>query len=265
MRAARASSSASTCNSTGSATISVVPRDLTACLRPGHHSSAPGIKVGHAPADFGVPRLLGVRIRWTVDALIQRVGNFKPFRVAQLQSLGDNALLIRHTSYSTANRERGNLKIVTFAVRFRRKATHMSWDAILLRIKGKPRPIEEVDDDQYLPLGSRKDVLAAIMVAFPEAKWETPTQLFHHDGDVSIEFVLQGRNPVDSVTLEVRGEGDPITPILKLAKSNRWVVLDTSTSEFMDPGDPSPEGYEGYRKLVRGVEKKKPPKRRKKK
>jgi hypothetical protein len=129
----------------------------------------------------------------------------------------------------------------------------MSWDAVLLRIKGKWRPVEEVGDDEYLPLGKRKDVLSAIMEAFPTAAWETPTQLFYRDGDLSIEFVPQGRNPIESMIVEVRGEGDPIPPLVQLATSNGWVLLDTSTSEFIDPGEPSDEGYAGYRKLVIGI------------
>ena len=74
----------------------------------------------------------------------------------------------------------------------------MSWDAVLLRIKGALRPIDEVDDEDYLPLGKRKDVLAAITETFPTARRETPTQLIYQDGDLSIEFVPQGRNPIDS-------------------------------------------------------------------
>ena len=139
----------------------------------------------------------------------------------------------------------------------------MSWDAVLLHISGAVRPLEDVNDEDYLPLGRRKDVLAAITMSFPSAARQSPSELLYRDGDLSIEFKLEGRDPVDSVLIEVRGAGDPITPLLDLATRNGWVVLDASTSEFIDPDDPSGEGYGGYRRLVAGVRDKSKPKRRK--
>jgi hypothetical protein len=128
----------------------------------------------------------------------------------------------------------------------------MSWDAVLLRVKGGVRPMEEIEDGDYLPLGSRGDVVAAIRAAFPAGKWEAGSQLLFTDGDLSIEFAPSGKGEVDSVVVEVRGEGDPITPLMELASRNGWVVLDASTSELIDPDEPSDEGYGGYRRLVRG-------------
>jgi hypothetical protein len=136
----------------------------------------------------------------------------------------------------------------------------MSWDAVLVRTKGKPGPAWEAEE---VPLGKRADVLAAIMAVFPSATRDTRTQLFYRDGDLSIEFHFQGKNPVDSILLEVRGEGDPITPLLDLAARNGWALLDCSTSEFIDPKNPSDNGYGGYRKLVKGISCRKPPRRRK--
>ena len=134
----------------------------------------------------------------------------------------------------------------------------MSWDAVLLRIRGAVRPLEEVDDEDYLPLGKRKDVVTAIEATFPRVAREGPSELLYRDGDLSIEFRLEGRDPVDSVVLEVRGKGDPITPLLELATRHGWVVLDASTSEFLDPDSPSPGGYAGYRTVVKGSAKGKP-------
>jgi hypothetical protein len=46
--------------------------------------------------------------------------------------------------------------------------------------------------------------------------------------------------------LNVRGTGDPISSILKLTEANGWVAVDCSTSEFIDPANPSYEGWEGF-------------------
>ena len=136
----------------------------------------------------------------------------------------------------------------------------MSWDAVLLRTGGDSNEPWGAEES---PLGKRAEVLAAIMEVFPSAEWDTPTQLFYRDGDLSIEFRFQGKNPVESVLLEVRGEGDPIAPLLDLAARNGWQVLDCSTSEFIDPKNPSDTGFDGYRKLVKGFRGGKLPKRRK--
>jgi hypothetical protein len=64
--------------------------------------------------------------------------------------------------------------------------------------------------------------------------------------------------------LEVRGDGDPITPLLHLATTNGWTILDGSTSEYIDPKKPDRNGYGGYRKLVKGIGAKGRPKRPKK-
>jgi hypothetical protein len=74
-----------------------------------------------------------------------------------------------------------------------------------------------------------------------------------------------GRSPVTQVMLEVRGQGDPITPLLELAARNGWVVFDVSTSDYIDPNKPSRNGYGGYRKLVRAITAKKRPTKPKKK
>jgi hypothetical protein len=51
----------------------------------------------------------------------------------------------------------------------------MSWDALILRIRGPFRPAEDVAESEYLPLGSLDSVAAAIRSAFPCAEWNGPT------------------------------------------------------------------------------------------
>jgi len=127
----------------------------------------------------------------------------------------------------------------------------MSWDAVLLRVGPGVTSVEDMDEE--LPLGTRKDVLDAILAVFPTCHRETPTRLTYLAGDLSIQFALHGGGTIDSVTVEVRGQGDPVSPLLDLAQRNGWVVLDVSTSEFINPDRPQDSGYAGYRKLVNGT------------
>src|SRR5688500_7033694 len=98
----------------------------------------------------------------------------------------------------------------------------MSWDAVLLRVGEGVSSVEEMGEEE-LPLGKRKEVLDAIRAAFPGVEAQTAARLLYRAGDLSMEFVLQGKGSVDSVTVEVRGEGDPVTPLLELATRNGWV------------------------------------------
>ena len=128
----------------------------------------------------------------------------------------------------------------------------MSWDAFLVRIKGKTIPDEPWEAEE-ISLGTRGQVLDAIKQQFPHLQQQTPSEFLHSDGDLSIGFKLMGRSPVTQVMLEVRGEGDPLTPLLELAARNGWLILDVSTSDYIDPKKPSRSGYGGYRTMVRAI------------
>jgi hypothetical protein len=68
--------------------------------------------------------------------------------------------------------------------------------------------------------------------------------------------------------LHVRGSGDALSAMLAFANPNGWSLLDCSTGEFLDPRDPSPEGWEGFqafRDRVLGSEDGKKPKGKAKK
>ena len=140
----------------------------------------------------------------------------------------------------------------------------MSWDAFLVRIKGNTIPDEPWEAEE-LPLGTRGQVLEAIKQQFPDLQQQTSSEFLHTDGDLSIGFKLMGRSPVTQVMLEVRGAGDPLTPLLELTTRHGWLIFDVSTSDYIDPKKPSKSGYGGYRKMVRAItgkpkQKKKPTK-----
>ncbi len=135
----------------------------------------------------------------------------------------------------------------------------MSWDVILLRIRGKRRPADQVGDQDYLPLGTRVQVVAAIKESFPGAREESDGQLSFEGAGFTIAFVPEEEEPVGNVILEVRGEGDPVSPILALAKRQGLVAMDSSTGEFIDPAKPGDVGWMGYRELLEGADAAPPP------
>jgi hypothetical protein len=66
----------------------------------------------------------------------------------------------------------------------------MSRDVAIVRIRGKFRPLEEVEEEDYLPLGDLKSVGAAVRAALPSAKWSNPTWAVYDGPDFGIEIDL---------------------------------------------------------------------------
>jgi hypothetical protein len=130
----------------------------------------------------------------------------------------------------------------------------VSWDAVILRIRGPLRPAAAVAESEYLPMGSPEAVAAAIRAAFPSAAWDGPTRargsLDEHTG---MTFDFREVTGYSFVLVSVSGRRDPIPALLGLATANDWVVLDVQTGEFIDPANPSRDGWLGYRSLVDGI------------
>jgi hypothetical protein len=130
----------------------------------------------------------------------------------------------------------------------------VSWDAVILRIRGPLRPAAEVAESEYLSLGSPGSVAAAIRATFPSADWEGPTRAHGSlDEYTAITFDLQEVDGYSFVLVSVSGSRDPIPSLLELANANDWVVLDVQNAAFIDPANPSRKGWLGYRSLVEGV------------
>jgi hypothetical protein len=130
----------------------------------------------------------------------------------------------------------------------------MSWDVVLVRIRGAFRPIREVEQADYVSLGDPASVRAAIRAAFPTVEWSGADWAVYYGKDFEIEFILESVQSANAVLLHVHGKGDPIRPLLKLTESNGWLAVDCSTGEFIDPMNPSYEGWEGFKALLDGLD-----------
>jgi hypothetical protein len=117
----------------------------------------------------------------------------------------------------------------------------MSRDVAIVRIRGKFRPLEEVEEEDYLPLGDLKSVGAAVRAALPSAKWSNPTWAVYDGPDFGIEIDLDGVESGNTIVLHVRGPGNAAPSLLKLTEANGWLAIDCSSGEFIDPADPSSE------------------------
>jgi pyruvate/2-oxoglutarate dehydrogenase complex dihydrolipoamide acyltransferase (E2) component len=127
----------------------------------------------------------------------------------------------------------------------------MSWDAVILKVQGPFRSIEEVADEDYLPLGSIASVAERIRAAFPNAEWSSPIwATWRLDDNTGVTIDLEGVESSHSILVSVSGSGNPIPHLLAVARANDWVVLDCSTTEFLNPDEASTEGWDGYQSLM---------------
>jgi hypothetical protein len=126
----------------------------------------------------------------------------------------------------------------------------MSWDVVVLKIRGRcPPSPEELQDNDCLPLGSARDVRKWISTRLSGVDWSDPTcGLYEHDG-LWIEFDVGNDDPINSMMLRVRGSGDAISAIMAVTSPKRWSALDCSTSDFLNPENPSPAGWLGFQAL----------------
>lgn len=127
----------------------------------------------------------------------------------------------------------------------------MSWDVMVFNFRGSPPDdIENLPDDfQFEPLGKAASVRAAISQSLPGTDWSDPTWGQFEGEGFSIEFNLGNEATLDNFMMHVRGGGDAIAAILKFVVPNQWSLLDCSTGEFIDPENPSQEGWEGFQEF----------------
>ncbi len=130
----------------------------------------------------------------------------------------------------------------------------MSWDAVIVRIRGPFRPIADVEADDYLPLGTLDSVASALRSAFTDAVWDSPTHCHRELNKYSGMMIeLENVETSNSIHLSVSGPGNPVPDLLALANANGWVVIDCSSSEFIDPRSIESDGFAGYQEMWRDL------------
>jgi hypothetical protein len=124
---------------------------------------------------------------------------------------------------------------------------HMSWDVVIVDSceKAAACPVTDLDDSDFKALGAADEVRQKISSNLPGVDWSDPRGIFEGDG-FSIEFNVGEDDPIQSIMLHVRGGGDAIAAIMSFVGPLGWSALDCSTGEFLDPNNPSQEGWEGF-------------------
>ena len=126
----------------------------------------------------------------------------------------------------------------------------MSWDVTFIKAVGRAPKLAD-DLTETVPLGRRDSVRESIAACLPGVRWDATGWGIYDDGSLSIDFNLEGGGgdggPVEAFMAHVRGTGDAVAAILRVATPNGWSVMDNSTGELLDPGNPSSAGWDGFR------------------
>lgn len=123
----------------------------------------------------------------------------------------------------------------------------MSWDVMLF----KPRedaPLTGVvlGAGDTEPLGAAQAVREHISRQLGNVDWANPAWGAHAGDGFSIEFNVGEDDPIQDVMLHVRGAGDALAAIVRVARPAGWSALDCSTNEVLDLDNPSRAGWEGF-------------------
>ena len=123
----------------------------------------------------------------------------------------------------------------------------MSWDVMVFHLRSKPQSLDDLKEENLLPLGIAETVRAAVSAALHDrVDWSDPTWGMYDGHGFSIEFNVGKEDPIKDMMLHVRGGGDAIAEIMKIVVANGWTALDCSTDDFLDPAAPSDAGWTGF-------------------
>ena len=134
----------------------------------------------------------------------------------------------------------------------------MSWDVSVFASDSPPPSVTEMPADwKGAMLGSAAAVREAISGALPGVDWKEPTWGRFKGNGFSFEFNMGKADPSDGFMIHVRGGGDAVAALTKLASDCGWYLLDTSTGEWMHHAENPAEGWEGFQafrdSVIQGV------------
>ncbi len=125
----------------------------------------------------------------------------------------------------------------------------MSWDIFAFKVKDYP-PQSEVKPEDRIPLGTMVQVREQVERHL-EVEWGGHFWCYYYGEGFTLEINIgswdsEDDEVIDSVSIEVRGGGDPIPTLLQLAAANRWALLDLATGQLIDPQAPSDAGWKAF-------------------
>lgn len=116
----------------------------------------------------------------------------------------------------------------------------MSWDALIFNGKDVPKSLDDVEKGwQPYPIASGDEIKEILSSCLPELSWDAGGYGIIDIQALSIEFHVQDGEEVDSISVRVVGEGDPVPYLVKFCKDKGWVLFDSQEGDLIDLDNPS--------------------------
>jgi hypothetical protein len=125
----------------------------------------------------------------------------------------------------------------------------MSWDVSIWAAPEPPPPVAELTDQwRWTPLGLRSEVRQQISRVLPGVDWTDPHWGVYRGHGFTFEFSISARKPepLESIMVHVRGGGDAVPLLLRLAAENDWYLLDCSAGEWLHHLPAPDEGWQEW-------------------
>jgi len=122
----------------------------------------------------------------------------------------------------------------------------MSWDVMVIDVGGNPPPIEQMLDEHRRSMGAAADVRAKISPYLPDLDWSDPSWGCYHGDGFSFEFNIGDEAEKYGFMVHVRGSGHAVDSLLQFAIPNGWSLLDCSSMGWINPENPSSDGWTGF-------------------
>ena len=113
----------------------------------------------------------------------------------------------------------------------------MSWDIFIQDLPGTAKSVAEIPDDfSPAPIGSRADLIGTITSVAPDADFSDPVWgiLNGPNGEYAIEINIGECDPVESITLHVRGGDASVVQVASILAALNLRAIDSSTGDFFD-------------------------------
>ena len=123
----------------------------------------------------------------------------------------------------------------------------MSWDILFCAAATPPPPVAEMPSDWRADvIGPTSEVRRKISEVIPDIDWSDPEWGLYDADGFSLEFNCAGAGPTDGFTVHVRGGGDALAVLLRIAARWGWYLLDTSQGEWIHHCEDPGKGWKGF-------------------
>jgi len=135
----------------------------------------------------------------------------------------------------------------------------MSWDLSFCAADSPPPPVEKMPSDwEGSPFGILAEVRNKISACLPAVNWSDPEWGRYKGPGYSLEFNIGKDDSSYGFMVHVRGSGDAVSELLKIAEKYNWYVLDTPQGEWLHHCHDQHSGwreFQEYRDRILGLKK----------